>query len=1046
MNIPLNVLQREKLYISLVEDAIYDSTEKSNSAGIILGSTSISLRKLFPRKNKWVDLKLSMEGPDGTVKEGVFVSLTASLTVDDNVVLPVNAGMSSPNSSESDVSPTVVTERYSPVGFVNSSSDLLKTIVNRSVGSDGVVQESEKGGVVSPVNSATKRISSASPLQIFSIPEETSVDVPSPKEQPLQDVSQTSATESIISILASRTKRPGNYSCGLRSEAHSNRQQQNIEKQLKRERTALRNSELQTQVAKLQSEMELLTSTLLSTMETVEILKQTRSDVAKEIVEWNETFNTLCGFQPDFNDKKKSAVFKALGQAYLDTQHALKVAYDDALKILSLAKPKNDELQKAQNELQGTLTYFYQQKVPSMDIKLNITDPYGVDNSSLAEIIAESTDRGAEKSVTLLESLAHYTTNTGSSNSESSTTASNNLPFHATSTRSSATSSAKSYTGTAISETETHSARSAASEHFLSAMFMGNALDVMKRQTTPERRVSSAFIGSLIGNFSPPRTALASGIASNSSRPATPERRLSTMLIGDIFAIAAAPSTDKLKNLNSQRLLQQQHQQHAEQAQKTVTPPRHFSMLFVDNIMRSVTPPSVSGQVSEPTRTTSSTIVSDIMFNSIVRTATPPPVSVSVSTAKETAAPTMNRSTDSKSPLRARIGGKSSDNFSTDAMGNLVREKKQSPVPSTSSAKLRKSPYVSDTSAVVKKPVSAYKTDSMGNLIPSPQAKGTSSSPSQVVRKFDVMGNLIQTSTSSKSPQSNSRKGVSSSPSHSGRQFDVMGNLIVKPTAKNDTDALGNSNRSSKTLAKNKSSSTKLKEKEEKPLSSKKSQVQISSESSLSRSSSTASARQQALKALSLKSPSLSSSMDLNDQISAKVISSILPVLPSNQPSASPLRETSIPASIPMVEDMFEISPKLDYSPVNFPISSQEDSSKSVTTETVPSAMDINLSSIREEDGFGSLDGSSIVSTSDTESLASMSTGASSAVPKEKEYKQLKKDLRKWKAEFVASYGRDPVASDFPNIDNEIKEKISRKNLLSKEIQEARIKRSKFKH
>jgi hypothetical protein len=142
-----------------------------------------------------------------------------------------------------------------------------------------------------------------------------------------------------------------------------------------------------------------------------------------------------------------------------------------------------------------------------------------------------------------------------------------------------------------------------------------------------------------------------------------------------------------------------------------------------------------------------------------------------------------------------------------------------------------------------------------------------------------------------------------------------------------------------------------------------------------------------------------------------------------------------------------QVSPKVDDSSVQSPIGSQEDTFYSGIREAAQSPpVDISLSSIREEDAFGSLDGSSIVSTSDTESLASISTGASSSYPKEKEYKQLKKDLRKWKAEFSASYGRDPVASDFPNIDNEIKEKISRKNQLSKELEDSRAKRSKLKY
>ena len=1032
MNIPVNALKREKLYLSLVEDAIIDPSNKSASMpGIIMASTSVSLRKLFSRKNKWVDLKLSLEGPDGAVKEGMFVSLTASLTMDDSSVLSVNAGMSSPHSSESEMSPTI-TDRYSPVGFASTiANDVLKGEMNRSISLDGAAQESEKTRAVSPVSSAARKISSANPLQMFSIPEETSVDVPSPKEEE----KQTSVTESIMSVLSSRTKRSGKYSCGLRSEAHSNRQQQNIEKQLERERTALRNSELQTQVAKLHGEMELMTSTLLSTMETVEILKQTRSDVAKEIVEWNETFYTLCGFQPDVNDKKKSAVFTALGQAYLDVQHALKIAYDDALKILSLAKPKYDELQKAQQELQETSTNFYHQKVPSMDINLNITDPYDVENASLTEIIAESVNNETEKSVTLLDSLSQYTSHSERSHS---TNKGGSFLFKT---------SAKSSTGTVSTETKL------GADSFLSAMFMGNALDVMKRQTTPERRVSSAFIGNLISNFSPPRSAISSGIATNSSRPVTPERRLSTMLIGDIFAIAAAPSTDKLKNLNSQRLLQQQQQQpqqNTEKSQRAVTPPQRMSMLFVDNIMRSVTPPSAPLSGSEQPRNASPGFISDIIFNSIVRAATPPPThatSVPYSTATEIVAPSAQRPANS-SPLRARIDGKSTETFSTDAMGNLVREKKQSPSPAL--AKFKKSPYVNDPVVVAKKPVSAYKTDSMGNLIPtnksSQQAKSASSSPSQVVSKFDVMGNLIPSSSSSKSPQSNSRKGISNSPSQT----------TAKPIAnvKNEDFSAGSmstTNRTStKSLTKAKSSSTKLKEKEkekekekdELSLSSKRSPVQVSTDSALSRSSSVSSSsgspRQQTQKAVSTKAPHQFSSSDLNDKTTSKVTNTASMPSPNNQVVSSKPKENVIHA---------QVSPKVDDSSVQSPIGSQEDTFYSGIREAAQSPpVDISLSSIREEDAFGSLDGSSIVSTSDTESLASISTGASSSYPKEKEYKQLKKDLRKWKAEFSASYGRDPVASDFPNIDNEIKEKISRKNQLSKELEDSRAKRSKLKY
>ncbi len=48
------------------------------------------------------------------------------------------------------------------------------------------------------------------------------------------------------------------------------------------------------------------------------------------------------------------------------------------------------------------------------------------------------------------------------------------------------------------------------------------------------------------------------------------------------------------------------------------------------------------------------------------------------------------------------------------------------------------------------------------------------------------------------------------------------------------------------------------------------------------------------------------------------------------------------------------------------------------------------------------------------------------------EYNQLKKDLKKWKGEFVAANGREPTVADFNDLDHALKVKIARKNQLKK--------------
>mmetsp|Transcript_21302 Transcript_21302/g.29505 ORF Transcript_21302/g.29505 Transcript_21302/m.29505 type:complete len:344 (+) Transcript_21302:1119-2150(+) len=68
---------------------------------------------------------------------------------------------------------------------------------------------------------------------------------------------------------------------------------------------------------------------------------------------------------------------------------------------------------------------------------------------------------------------------------------------------------------------------------------------------------------------------------------------------------------------------------------------------------------------------------------------------------------------------------------------------------------------------------------------------------------------------------------------------------------------------------------------------------------------------------------------------------------------------------------------------------------------------------------------------------------AATTKEKEKEYSHLKRELRKWKADFIAAMGRDPVASDFPDIDQDVKLKIARKNQLSKELDGLRSKKPK---
>jgi len=71
------------------------------------------------------------------------------------------------------------------------------------------------------------------------------------------------------------------------------------------------------------------------------------------------------------------------------------------------------------------------------------------------------------------------------------------------------------------------------------------------------------------------------------------------------------------------------------------------------------------------------------------------------------------------------------------------------------------------------------------------------------------------------------------------------------------------------------------------------------------------------------------------------------------------------------------------------------------------------------------------------------SSNAATTKEKEKEYSHLKRELRKWKADFIAAMGRDPVASDFPDIDQDVKLKIARKNQLSKELDGLRSKKPK---
>jgi hypothetical protein len=53
------------------------------------------------------------------------------------------------------------------------------------------------------------------------------------------------------------------------------------------------------------------------------------------------------------------------------------------------------------------------------------------------------------------------------------------------------------------------------------------------------------------------------------------------------------------------------------------------------------------------------------------------------------------------------------------------------------------------------------------------------------------------------------------------------------------------------------------------------------------------------------------------------------------------------------------------------------------------------------------------------------------------EYNQLKKDLKKWKAEFVAANGREPTVADFNDLDHALKVKIARKNQLKKILGDA---------
>jgi hypothetical protein len=77
-------------------------------------------------------------------------------------------------------------------------------------------------------------------------------------------------------------------------------------------------------------------------------------------------------------------------------------------------------------------------------------------------------------------------------------------------------------------------------------------------------------------------------------------------------------------------------------------------------------------------------------------------------------------------------------------------------------------------------------------------------------------------------------------------------------------------------------------------------------------------------------------------------------------------------------------------------------------------------------------------------SFASSSINATTTTKeKEKEYSQLKRELRKWKADFIAAMGREPVASDFPDIEQDVKLKIARKNQLSKDLDGLRSKKSK---
>ena len=404
-------------------------------------------------------------------------------------------------------------------------------------------------------------------------------------------------------------------------------------------------------------------------------------------------------------------------------------------------------------------------------------------------------------------------------------------------------------------------------------------------------------------------------------------------------------------------------------------------------------------------------------------------------------------------------------------MGNLVKKPSSSSLSShsqgmkTPSAKTEANisypnPYLVDSHKPTshdKKHVSSYKVDAMGNLIPA-----------------------------NKSPQvpSAAKKVVNQSPIH--RKFDVMGNLIVKPTPANaatpvKVDVLGNiiptHNHSHKNLHSHKSSTTKLRG--EKHLNSKSSQPQL-----LHRDLSSASGVSNSPKKNTFDSPQSSSRKSLkaspSEEKSSRSSSSNVLVSPSisshnkpeiqgqDTPTQSVLATTAMSkestiVETPTIASIKEESPshtrEVDHansfesnSSKTVPLTVAEEKEPSSQSQIPPdeSTSGAVIPIMQSFDGFDGFDGNSIVSSTDasylSDSLASLSSTGSKRAPKdrekEKEYSQLKRELRKWKADFVMVHGRDPEAKDFPIIEDVIKEKISRKNQLAKELEGTRRKKT----